>query len=62
MKYLFLLLLVGCSGFTTSKHRCDNKIGLEKEACMESYKNYVRHIKYMDFRGGGNRNYFKATH
>ncbi len=59
---MLLFLLVGCAGFTTSKHRCDNKVGLEKEACLESYNNYVRHMDYVHFRGGVGRDYFRSTY
>lgn len=53
MKFLLLfLLLSSCAEFTTSIHRCDNKVGPEKEACIEAYKNHDRHMRYMDFRGG----------
>lgn len=62
MKYLILLLLTGCAGFTTSVHRCDYKVGLEKESCIESYRNYSRHINYREFRGGRGRHYFRSNH
>jgi len=62
MKYLILfLLLTSCANWTTSKHRCDNKVGIEKEACLESYDNYVRHRDYRHFRGGAGRNHFDRT-
>ena len=57
MKYLLLMILiVSCTTFTTSKHRCDNKVGLDKEVCIEHYNNYVKHRDYMKFRG--NRNHY----
>jgi len=62
MKYfIILLLLASCSTITTSKHRCDNKVGVEKEMCLESYENYVRHLDYRRFRGGGMRHEFRSV-
>ena len=56
MKYLILiLLLAGCSSITTSKHRCDNKVSVEKAMCIESYENYVRNRDYREFRAGAGK-------
>lgn len=54
MKLLFLLLfLAGCAEITTSKIRCDSFVAEEKNQCLESYENFIRHIDYREFRGGG---------
>lgn len=53
MKYIFLLFLFSCS--TQSIYQCDNKVGIEKESCVENYKNQNRHKEYHDFRAGGLR-------
>jgi len=52
-KLLILLILSSCSEITTSIYRCDNKVALEKDACIESYENYDRHQRYLNFRGHG---------
>lgn len=55
MKYLIVLLLVGgCADISVSRYRCDNKVGVEKEQCLEAYDNYTRNLDYVNFRGGGN--------
>jgi hypothetical protein len=52
-KLIFLFLLFGCAGETTSIHRCDSKLGYEKDSCLRTYHTYIRHRDYVMFRGGG---------
>ena len=65
MKLLLIVLLLttgscanfNISNFNMSESRCDNKVGIEKEQCVESYNNFVRHLEYKGFRGSGRDRY-----
>lgn len=47
---VFTFIVIGC---TTSKTRCNNLVGIEKEQCLDAYYDYVRNRDYREFRGGG---------
>ena len=51
----FILTIYSCGTVTTSKHRCDKLVGVEKEQCLKAYENFVRNKDYRSFRGGGPR-------